>query len=192
MKDEAYILSKLEKMLDTKRLEHSIGVSRTSQQLALRFGADSYQAKIAGLVHDCAKGLTQQQMMDAVNHYNICLDTITITEKELIHGPLGGAMAQDIFEIDDLNILDAIRYHTTGRTNMTILEKIIYLSDFIEPSRSYPGVAQLRNIAFKDLDEAVIKAFNNTIEYVIHLGSLIHPLTIDARNDMLMKRKHNL
>ena len=85
--------------------------------MALRFGADSYQAKIAGLVHDCAKGLTQQQMMDAVNHYNICLDTITITEKELIHGPLGAAMAQDIFEIDDLNILDAIRYHTTGRTN---------------------------------------------------------------------------
>jgi len=192
MKDEAYILKTLENLLDKKRLEHSIGVSNTSQQLAARFGAHPHKAKIAGLVHDCAKGLTRQQMIDAIKRYNLRLDTVTIMEQELIHGPLGAAMAADIFEIDDLDILNAIRYHTTGRANMTILEKIVYLSDFIEPSRCYPGVDRLRDLAFKDLDDAIIKAFSNTIDYVLRLGSLIHPLTIDARNDMLIRRKYNL
>jgi len=104
---------------------------------------------------------------------------------ELIHGPLGAKIANACYGIDDLEVLDAIKYHTIGRENMSMLDKIIYIADYIEPGRSFPGVEEIREIVFLDLDDAIKKAMDNTILFLIKDNKLIHPDTINARNYML-------
>jgi len=105
----------------------------------------------------------------------------------LIHGPVGAKIATDLFKITDRDILSAIEYHTYGKKNMTKLEKIIYLADLIEEGRDYPGVEELRALAERDLDRAVLKALDNSIIHVIAKGGLIHPNTIEARNYIINK-----
>ena len=177
---------KLKEMLTPHRFEHSLGVQDMAVRLAERYGGDRQKAALAGLVHDCAKDLTMEQMEERLQRYALKLDEVSLREPALIHGPLGACVAQDLFQIDDQEILGAICYHTTGRENMTLLEKIIYLADFIEPCRDYPGVERLRQIAWESLDRALLLSFDNTIAYVISLKSLLHPNTILARNYLLM------
>ena len=123
--------------------------------------------------------------------YDIKLDPVSLSQKELIHAPVGAKIAKHIFKIKDKDILTAIEYHTYGKKNMTKLEKIIYLADLIELGRDYPGVEELRALAEKDLDRAVLKALDNSIIHVIAKGGLIHPNTIEARlfiNELNIKR----
>jgi len=189
MKELRYIESEVKKMLTPRRFEHSLGVRDTAVQLAVKYDANSDKAALAGLTHDCAKDLGYQEMMELVKKYNINLDEISRLEPSLIHGPLGACIAQDVFEIYDEEVLNEIRYHTTGRPSMTLLEKIIYLADYIEPHRDFPGVNKLRNVAKCDLDNAMILAFDNTITHVISLRGLLHPNTIFARNDLIVRLK---
>ncbi|MFU0800909.1 MAG: bis(5'-nucleosyl)-tetraphosphatase (symmetrical) YqeK [Xylanivirga thermophila] len=177
---------KLRELLTKKRYEHSLGVAEMAKKLAHCYGADSNRALVAGLLHDCAKCLTEEDKTKLCNKYS--LGDIYLKYGDVMHGPLGACLARDIFEITDEQILNAIKYHTTGREGMNVLEKIIYLADYIEPSRNFPGVDELRNIADQNLDGAVLKALDNTIIYVIESECLLHPLTIEARNDMLISR----
>lgn len=170
-----------------ERYKHSVGVAETARKLAELYGCDKNKAEIAGLLHDCGKFEDDELLLKRVNQFDIILDDVMKRNIALIHGPLGAEIAKEIYNISDEQILDSIRYHTTGRVNMSKLEKIIYLADYIEPSRVFPGVVELRKLAYTSLDKALLVAMNNTIKYVVNKGQLLHFNTVEARNFLLVQ-----
>ncbi|MBE7037871.1 MAG: HD domain-containing protein [Ruminococcaceae bacterium] len=179
--------SKLKEMLLEKRYNHSMMVKETAVELAHLFGADVKKAEIAGLLHDCAKNFTKEEMFELCKKYGINLDNISANQTGLIHAYLGAEMAKDLFEVDDEEIYDAIFYHTVGKPNMSLLTKIIYIADAIEPLRHYEGVERLRELAHTDLDKALVYQIDMTIKSVLKKGSLLHPNTVDTRNYYLSR-----
>ncbi|MDD2446704.1 MAG: bis(5'-nucleosyl)-tetraphosphatase (symmetrical) YqeK [Tissierellia bacterium] len=170
-----------------KRVEHSIGVMETAMELAKLYYVDMDKAKIAGILHDCAKYGDKSYLLKRASDFDIILDKIMIENYQLIHGPLGAEVAKEDFGVKDEEILNAIRYHTTGRENMTLLDKIIYLADYIEPSRNFLGVEKARKLAFENLDKSLIYAMDNTVIQLIKTSKLIHLDTIKARNYLVLK-----
>ena len=168
------------------RYEHSLRVMEEAIKLAKRYNCDIKKAKIAGYLHDCAKLTDRDQLLKMSVNFDI-IDNIVLKENtELIHGPLGSKIANCKYGITDEEVLNAIKYHTTGRVGMTILDKVIYLADYIEPMRNFPGVDKVRNLAYENLNMAVLQAFDQTIKFLIDKGELISRLTIDARNDLII------
>lgn len=188
MKSVDEIYKVLEERLTPRRLKHSVGVAQTSQRLAELYGYDTHKAYVAGLVHDYAKDLKYDEMICQAKTLGVFLDDMTLKSVALIHGPVGAEMAKRDFTITDEEMVSSIHFHTTAKADMTLLEKIIYLSDFIEPNRNYPGVNKLRELALIDLDEALLLALSNTINYVVSIGAPIHVRTIEARNFIILKR----
>ncbi|HHY70290.1 MAG TPA: HD domain-containing protein [Thermoanaerobacterales bacterium] len=183
------LMRKLKMNMDEQRFLHSLGVMKTAVELAAHYNADIKKAEIAGLLHDCARDMDTEYQLKMVEYFGILLDDIEKREKALIHGPLGAATAKQDYGINDREILNAIKIHTTGDADMSLLDKIIFLSDLTEPGRTFPGVEELRVKAFKDLDDALIDAFDSIIKYVLSKGSLLHPKTISGRNFILMQRE---
>ena len=176
----------LKEMLPENRLNHSINVSKCAVKLSEIYNFDIKKAKIAGLVHDCAKYFTDEQVKDYVEKFNIKLDKLEENNLALSHSVIGSYVAKEVFNIKDEEILNAIKYHTTGRENMSLLEKIIYMADLVEEGRKFPKVEELRELTFSGkLDEALLLSFNNTIKFVIDNKQLIHPRTVSARNYIL-------
>lgn len=186
--DTKQIIEKLNTMLKPKRLEHSINVAKCAIKLSEIYGYDKEKAYLAGLVHDCAKYFTKEQIDSYVEKYNIELDPLEVDNIALSHSIIGSFAIQDVFNIQDMDIINAVRYHTTGRENMSILEKIIFMADMIEEGRNFPGVDHLRELSFnKQLDKALITSFNNTIKFVIDNDQLIHPRSVKARNYLIQE-----
>lgn len=183
------IMEHLKNSISSKRYIHSVNVSATAVKLAEFYGCDTAKAKIAGLVHDCARELDRSLLLNCLDEESIAADDTTLSVKELLHGPAAIHICRKVFGIEDEEILSAVKYHTTGKERMSLLEKIIYLSDFIEPGRSFDGVEELRGLAFKNLDKALLLAFNSSIEYVISKDGLIHINTILSRNYLLKELK---
>lgn len=177
---------KLKEMLPERRLKHSMNVSQCAVKLSEIYGYDMEKAKLAGLIHDCAKYFNDDQVEDSIKKFNIELDSLEENNISLSHSVIGSYVIQEIFNIKDEDIINAVRYHTTGRENMTILEKIIYMADLIEEGRKFPLVDKLRELAYNgSLDEALLLSFNNTIKFVMDNNQLIHPITVSARNYIL-------
>lgn len=181
----------LETELKPKRYLHSIGVMETAIELAERFGADAGKAKIAGLLHDCAKNI------DPVRSYGICellgieLDDVAKKSYKLVHQYLGAELAKMRYGIDDEEILSAIRVHTTAKEDMSLLDKIIYLADFIEPNRDkepFDGLDELRKLCETDIDEAMLFALDISIKSIVERKMLLHMDTVLARNWFLSKK----
>lgn len=186
--DTKQIIEKLNTMLKPKRLEHSINVAKCAIKLSEIYGYDKEKAYLAGLVHDCAKYFTKEQIDSYVEKYNIELDPLEVDNIALSHSIIGSFAIQDVFNIQDMDIINAVRYHTTGRENMSTLEKIIFMADMIEEGRNFPGVDHLRELSFnKQLDKALITSFNNTIKFVIDNDQLIHPRSVKARNYLMQE-----
>ena len=180
------IKSKLKGLLKEKRFIHSCGVAATARQLAIHYQyTDVDKAELAGLIHDCAKNLSLTDMQQTVNQANMQVDSFMYNSKALLHGPVGMILAQKWFAVKDKDILSAIYYHTTGRPNMSLLEKIVFLADYIEPSRDFPGVENIRELSKLSLDKAVLCAYNSTIKHLLDIDAYIYPLTIDGRNNLL-------
>ena len=173
---------KLEEVLSSKRFKHSLGVMDTAASLAERHGEDREKAAIAGLLHDCAREIKGQAVFDLCEKYHINVDYITLAQPELLHGPIGAVVAARDYGVEDKDILSAIECHTTGRENMTLLDKIIFIADYIEPGRKFPGVDEVRELAYRDLDRSILVSLDNTIRYVMDKGVFIHPDTIFSRN----------
>lgn len=184
-----FVLKNLIEKIGNKRTEHSQGVMDTAVKLANIYNGDANKAKIAGLLHDCAKYKDKSYLLKRANDFGMVLDEIMQENTQLIHGPLGAEVAREEFGIKDEEILNAIRYHTTGRENMTLLDKIIYIADYIEPGRSFPGVEEARDLAFKDLDKSIRCAMDNTIIHLANTGKLIHLDTIKARNYLVLQEE---
>lgn len=184
--DYKNIEEKLKEMLPERRLKHSINVSQCAIKLSEIYDCDVEKAKLSGLIHDCAKYFSDEQIEDSIRKYNIALDSLEENNIALSHSVIGSYIIQDVFNIQDEDIINAVKYHTTGREDMTILEKIIYMADLIEDDRKFPLVDELRELTYSGrLNEALLLSFNNTIKYVIERNQLIHPRTVSARNYIL-------
>lgn len=181
-------VAKIEAALPKSRYKHTLGVIQCAQALAGRYGVDGQAAKWAALLHDCAKKVDDDEAIAMCIAWGIELDEIMLQATQLIHGPLGAQLAQREYGIEDADILDAIRYHTTGKPLMSSLCKIVFLADIIEPGRNFPGVKELRLLANSNLDKAVCKAMDLAIEFILQRNELLHPLTVLARNDLLDKK----
>lgn len=181
---------KLKKTLSEKRYKHSLGVCDEAVKLAKRYGADTDKAYIAGLLHDCAKGYSNDEQISLCQKYGIELDDMTLACKPVIHAPLGAEIARSEYGIDDEEILEAIRCHTVAKENMSLLDKIIYIADMIEPMRDFPGVDKLREAAEEDIDKVFIMGLKHSIVFNAQKNKIIHPDTISAWNYMLRDSKN--
>ena len=182
--EEKLLREKLSDSLRKKRYEHSLGVCEESVRMAKEFGADRDKAFVAGLLHDCAKCLRKAETDELIKKYDIELDSMTKQCEPVMHAPLGAVVAEHEYGIKDAEILDAIRYHTVARKGMSLLEKIVYVADMTEPHRDYPGVDELRKASKKDIDEAYAIAVKCSLIHNINKGSVIHPNTLEAWNDI--------
>lgn len=180
----------LKSMISRERYTHSKGVQKTAANLAGIYSADAVKASIAGLLHDCAKDLPDKDLIEAAYKYGVKTNEIMLVQPELLHGFVGSYIVREKFNISDDDIIHAIRFHTTGCENMTILDKIIYLADYIEPGRSFPGVDELRSTAYRNLDNAVLLAMDMTIKYVIESKKLLDMMTVNARNYLIIDIKN--
>ena len=167
--------------LKYKRIPHVLGTEQEAIRLAERYGADVEKARVAALLHDCTKKLDMEQQLALCRQYGIQLDELERRALKLLHAKTGAAIARDVFGVDD-EIYHAIWWHTTGHAGMTLLEKIIYLADYIEPSRDFPGVDKLRSVCYKDLDEGLLLGLEMTIKEMTDLGNPVHHATIEARD----------
>lgn len=188
MWDEVKIINYLKDNLKEKRFVHSINVSKTAEKLALKYKVDVDKARLAGLVHDAAKNMNPCDLLNAAKMNNLEIDYVLEKCPDLLHGMVAAIIAKREMGIEDEDILNAVAYHTIGRVNMSTLEKIIYLADFIEPQRDFEGVESLREEAYIDLNSAVIKAIESSIFYVIKNGGLLHINSIEARNFLISER----
>lgn len=177
----------LKKNLKTSRYKHSLGVRDSAVILAKKYKVDEGKARLAGLIHDCAKNLKDKEILNLVREQGLEISKVCFKSPQIMHGLAGAIVAKNVFKVTDEEVLNAITYHTTGREDMTALEKIVYLADFIEPSRDFLGIEALRTLAYKDLDRALFLAFDNTITFVIKKGELLHLDTVIARNDIILK-----
>ena len=166
--------------LKHKRIPHVLGTEQEAIRLAERYGADVEKARRAALLHDCTKKLDMEEQLALCRRYGIQLDELEQKALKLLHSKTGAAIARDVFGVDD-DIYSAIWYHTTGHANMTKLEKIIYLADYIEPSRDFPGVDKLRKVCYEDLDRGLLMGLEMTIEEMTSMGNPVHHATIEAR-----------
>jgi len=175
----------LEKRVPQKRLAHSIGVMDTAVKLAARWGANVEKARAAGLLHDVTKALTYDEQLKLCDRFGIMIDAVERREPKLLHAVTGAYVVRREFKIDDDDIFDAIRYHTTARADMSMLEIAVYLADFIEPGRDFEGVDDVRRAVERGPYEGLLYALDFSIYEVVGKKSMLHPDTIEARNFIL-------
>lgn len=172
------IQGQLQKILDNNRYEHTIGVMYTAACLAMAHGYSIKQAMLAGLLHDCAKCMTHEARIELCN-----INHVPITESEerntsLLHAKAGAILAQKEYNITDEEILHAIQVHTTGEPDMSILDKIIYIADYIEPGRNQvPNLDRIRKLAYISLDACVAEISYATLAYLQTKSYTIDPTT---------------
>ncbi len=172
---------KLSKYIDEERLEHTKGVRYTCACLAMVYGADLEKAQIAGLLHDCAKCIPNKKKLKMCEEHSIPVSDFEKDYPFLLHAKLGAYLAEKKYDIQDEDILNSIVYHTTGRPNMSVLEKIVYIADYIEPMRYKAlNLSEIRKLAFTDLDECMYKILNDTLEYLNGSSDEIDYATVEA------------
>ncbi len=169
--------------LSDYRATHSLNVAKAAVQLAKKYGADVQQAEIAGLLHDCTKEMPPKEQLQLLEEFDIMITSAERCAHKLLHAVTGSVIARTQFGITDEAILSAIRYHTTGKAGMTLLEKIIYVADFISEERNFPGVERLRVTAFENLDDAVFAGLAFTLQDLVAKGKPVHPDTVAAYNE---------
>ncbi len=172
--------------LKAKRVAHVLGTEETAVRLAEKYGADMEKARIAALLHDCTKRLSMPEQLALCEKYAIELDELEQRALKLLHAKTGAEIARDVFGVDD-EIYNAILWHTTGRADMSLLEKIIYLADYIEPNRDFPGLAELREAVWEDIDKGLLLGLSMTVEEMKEMGNPIHKNTLEAK--MFLERE---
>jgi len=169
---------KLQKKLTAKRYRHTMGVAYTAASLAMAHGESVYKAFVAGLLHDNAKCIDGDKKIHLCEKYKLPISEVERKNPELLHAKLGSCLAKKDYGIEDDDILNAISSHTTGRPDMSRLEKIIFVADYIEPNRkSIPNLEQVRAQAFSDLDKAVLEELGSTLSFVRNKTAALDPIT---------------
>ncbi len=172
------IRKSMEKNLDSKRFEHTLGVAYTACALAMCNDVDMSKAQIAGLLHDCAKCLSDEKKIEICKKNHVEINHVEDRNPFLLHAKAGSCIAKKKFHIEDEDILNAILYHTTGRPGMSKLEKIIYIADYIEPGRKQASnLKEIRKLAFKDLDMALLRVLEDILAYLKSTGNEVDFMT---------------
>lgn len=179
-KQDNQLMQFLKERIDKKRFQHSVNTAKEAVRLAKLYGADEQKAYVAGLLHDVAKGKCRFGLCALAKEYNVTIDEFETRNPELSHGKLGAMMVSKHVGIKDKDILSAIRWHTTGRAHMSTLEKVVYLADIIEPGRGFDGIEEIRKLAEKDIDAAMICALERVMKFVHSKGFALHPKSIEA------------
>ncbi|MEO4052210.1 bis(5'-nucleosyl)-tetraphosphatase (symmetrical) YqeK [Solibacillus sp. CAU 1738] len=180
------LLNAIKTRMPEKRYIHTLGVMETAIQLALRYDEDPKKAEVAAILHDIAKYADEDWMRQIVHENGLDLRLVE-WGSEILHGPVGAWIAETEFQINDEDMLNAIRYHTTGRAGMTKLEKIIFIADMIEPNRKFPGVDKLRTKAESDLNKAMRACIRHSIAHLVETKLAIYPTSIECYNDYMRK-----
>jgi predicted HD superfamily hydrolase involved in NAD metabolism len=180
---EALIEAVSDQMPD-KRWKHTLGVMESSVKLAQRYGADPERAETAAILHDVAKYWPVERMREIIEQNGLSTELLKY-DKQLWHAEVGAFAAEHDYGITDTEVLDAIRYHTSGRENMSLLEKIVCLADYIEPGRDFPGVDEIRRLAKVSLEEGLVAGLDSTISLLLEKRRIVFPLTVLARNDLV-------
>lgn len=192
MKDAKAIRRAMEKNQDEKRYEHTLGVAYTATALAMRYDVPLKDAEIAGLLHDCAKCMDDEKKISFCEKHNISFSEIERKNPYLLHAKVGSFMAMETYHISENDIINAILNHTTGRPDMSTLEKIIFVADYIEPNRKQaPNLTAIRKLAFQDLDKALLWILKDTLTYLNSIEGEIDPMTqktYDYYNELLNKK----
>lgn len=175
----AWLREQARLMLAPGRVPHVLGCEEEAVSLARHWGADEDEAREAGILHDITKKLDLTEQLRICDQYGMMIDMLERSEAKLLHSKTGAAIAHAEFGVSSA-VFDAIMWHTTGRTGMSLLEKIVYMADYIEPERSFDGVAMLRRLAYEDLDRAVCAGLRMSIEDMEARGIIPHPRTLEA------------
>ena len=176
--DMKKIRKALQKSLDPKRYEHTLGVEYTAAALAMRYDADIKNAQLAGLLHDCAKCMSDEKRLSICEKHNISVNAIEKRNPFLLHAKVGSFLAMHEYKVTDGDVINAILNHTTGRPGMSLLEKIVFIADYIEPGRKQaPNLKEIRKLAFIDLDKALLRILEDTLEYLHETGGELDPMT---------------
>lgn len=169
---------KMKEVLTEDRYEHTLGVMYTAESLAMRYNIDMTKAAVAGLLHDCAKCIPNVQKLKMCRKYDIEISEMEEKNPSLLHAKLGAYLAETMYEVKEPEILNAIRWHTTGRPEMSMLEMIIYMADYIEPNRDKaPDLKEIRRLTFENIEEALFKVLESTLNYLGSRPDMIDPTT---------------
>lgn len=177
------IRRKLIAELDKERYEHTLGVMYTAASMAMCHGTDVEQALLAGLLHDCAKCIPGENKIKMCEKYHLNVSEVERENPSLLHAKLGAFLAAKKYHIEDKEIINAIASHTTGHPHMTLLEKIIYIADYIEPGRpELANMEEVRHLAFRNIDECLYRILEDSLEYLNRLSKPIDPMTEKTYN----------
>ncbi len=188
--DFTVIQEKLKSSLDKARYEHTIGVMYTAASLAMAHSLSMEDAMLAGLLHDCAKCMTLEDMIKVCQKNDVIISTFEQNNKELLHAKVGAVIAKEEYHISDSKILHAIKVHTTGEPNMSDLDKIIFIADYIEPGRDKAqNLPFIRKLAFEDLDACMAQILYDTLNYLKTKNYSIDPTTEQTYNFYQQSRK---
>ena len=172
------LIRTLEQELNYKRFVHTMAVAGTASSLAMCYGMNIQKAELAGLLHDCAKCIEVRKMQKLCEKAGLEITPFEAGSGSLLHSKAGSVLAAEKYGCTDPDILNAIRYHTTGRPGMSLLEKIIFVADYIEPGRyTAKNLPEIRKMAFEDIDEALMKILYDTLVYLNSTGNTVDPMT---------------
>lgn len=184
------LIQAVSSQMPAKRWEHTKGVMETAVILADRFGADPVKAELAAILHDVAKYWPVQKLQQMMVEHALSEELLHY-DKQLWHAEVGAFVAEHEYGVTDTDVLNAIRYHTSGRVGMTLLDKVVCLADYMEPGRDFPGVNNIRDLANHSLEEALAAGFDSTIGHLLSRRQIIFPLTVLARNDLIKQLEAN-
>ncbi len=175
-------------MLSDKRFAHTMGTVEEAGRLAAHWGADVDKARLAALCHDCCKELERDRAEALRAQFDVALDDFIEPRFKLWHPDMGVAYAQHVFGVIDAEVLSAIRNHSLGAPDMPLLDQLLYLADFIEPGRNYPGVMAMRLLSYNDLDEAMLMGLSFVMGDLIREYKPIHPRQLELYNQLTRNR----
>lgn len=181
----------LKEILSSKRYQHSLNVAAECKKLAEKYGEDTEKAYFAGLLHDVCKEIApeEQQRLIAESGFAVCREELET--RSLWHAVAGAYFVKNVFGVEDLDIINSIRFHTVGRAGMSRLEEIVYLGDLVSADRSYKDVDKMRKLVYSNLDAAMLEGFVFSIKSVVKKGGLVPPCTVEGYNfyTRLLKQK---
>jgi predicted HD superfamily hydrolase involved in NAD metabolism len=182
-------LAAVKSKLGAFRLEHTLQVAESAKALAVKYGADAEKAYIAGLLHDVMKDAAKEEQLCIIEKSDIILTCAEKANTKLWHSIAGAAYLREELGIRDEDIFNAVRYHTTGRAGMSLLEKVIYIADYISADRNYRDAAEMRRLAEMSLEDAMLFALEFCIKKLAETEQVIHSDSVNCYNELIMNRK---
>lgn len=187
--NEIALIENIKNQLSKKRFEHTLNVKDEAVKLAEKYGCSTEKAAVAALLHDICRECSIDKINKFVKEYK--LDSFYLNNIALSHSKMAAEIIKNDYNIQDMEIINAVSFHSTGRENMSLLEKIVFIADATEKGRNYPGVEKLRALAYTDIDEACLQALNSTIAHVIEKNEYLDVNSVKARNYFLNNRNHS-